>query len=606
MAQISTDILINAKAKGFREAQSAAAKFTREAAKGSQAQAKATKSAEKELKRLGESMGTLTAKQVKLSRQMEGVKKGSAEYKKLNTELKGVNQEYTRMDRTARKLTQVLNDQTRAAKQAAQAQAKGSFTQGFLQGAVPGAGLIQRGPGAFRQAAGTMAGQTVSGARQSITGGAFRGVGGVVQGISQIPGAGFIAGQLQSAAGFSQRALGLQRQRLGMAPQLRGPGAMAGLQGAGRAGRNLLGIGREQSEAMMSQILQVGGGGFGGLQPGFTQAAMGAQQFGATAGQAGAFLQAGRRGGLVGGRGRGAEEMTEAIGDAMRLGLEGSEITDYLQTMSQGIQEWRTTGIPFNRQSLADMTQQLSATGLGGVRAANVGGGIQAAAKRIGTQGPQSGLEQLMLRTLGGFQGGGFEELEMAMQRMQEGQFEEGGMQRLFEQFREAGGGGAGGRFAFRQALGQMGVSVGIRESKIMEARARGEEIAPEDKRFLEQEEARRAAGAEAAPKDPAAMAKRAREGVKGLGPALQRQADIQNQQLVTGMKVLGVVQDLEATSSILNTSLITTTVPYLEKMAKASNEFAEKIPGAIKDTAKAVEDLKFHLGEMFPGFLGQ
>lgn len=172
----------------------------------------------------------LANQQVATLREMEGTDAASDAYKELAKNLDHVR------DRTS-KVREEMRALREANKQAAaeverytrdRAQGRGAFSQGLLQGALPG-GLIQRGPGALQQAAGTAIGAGARGLAydrpRTILGGLasspFTGISGIAQGLAGIPVVGgMLAGQLQTTAGFAGMALQRQSMLRGLAPQL--------------------------------------------------------------------------------------------------------------------------------------------------------------------------------------------------------------------------------------------------------------------------------------------------------------------------------------------------------------------------------------------------
>lgn len=310
-------------------------------------------------------------------------------------------------------------------------------------------------------------------------------------------------------------------------------------------------------------IQQVGGG-FGVTeqerQMGVT--GMAAQRaFGVQAGVSGAFLQAGRRGGLIGAEGGASEMLTDSLADAMKLGLEGSEINDYLQQMASGINSWKTTGIPFNKQSMADIAGTLGTMGMGGVRGMAIAGGVSRAAEQLSRTGPQSVGQLMMLQTMGGMKPGqtGMEAMEEALIKLEEKTFEGEDFKKLIGNLLRAGGGGAEGRRVAYGVLSQMGINISRGEIKAMDE---GQDLESWMKRREE-----RIAGGKLAERTAASPEMLARVAAEAVPDALKKQASLTNQQIQTGGKMIGAMQKLEQVAQTI-TNKMGDIGPTVEKLA--------------------------------------
>ena len=126
----------------------------------------------------------------------------------------------------------------------------------------------------------------------------------------------------------------------------------------------------------------------------------------------GAFMASGRRGGLVGGQGKGAESLSRSLSDAVKLGLTGSDAIKYLQTIASGIAAWEQSGIEFNKDSFRNMTDSLNSSGIAMPRSMNIASGFQNYTQGIGQRGISGGRDLMLLQMMGGFKGGGGDDLE--------------------------------------------------------------------------------------------------------------------------------------------------------------------------------------------------
>jgi hypothetical protein len=357
-----------------------------------------------------------------------------------------------------------------------------------------------------------------------------------------------------------------------------------------------LGLNRMELMQRISPILQIGGGGLGeAAGQGLTQAALAAQTlFGVGPEVSGAFLRAGRRGGLVGGQGRAGQSLVEAIQGARELGLERAEIPQYLQIIANGIQQWQITGIPVNEKSLKTIALEVEKAGISAPRALQISQGIQQYVQNIGARGIRGGLDILLLQQLGGFRGGGAGDLEQAMIRMEtmraglaggvEGIGPESGMGETMRFLMEQGGGGAMGRRFLRTVLQRMGVQTSALEVRALAGRLTGEELlTPEQRQTLETERERRRAGVTeaAAMRDPQSLMKMAMTQVAQVSPHLEKQAGLLEKQLEVGNRMITTVTRLER-SALQTTNAFTQLV----------EEPLKKFSGALENITKKLETI--------------
>lgn len=513
-----TKVIIGAETKGFVRAGQEAAKITKAAAAAAKEQLKNTKEVEKELGRMGGQLKDLARHQVSLNREMEKVGKATDTYKKLSGQLKEVNKQQDELQRAARNVERAFKDQGKAV--TAAQMAKGGFAQGFIQGAVPGVGpFIQRGPGMRQQAAGMAIGRGIRGVGAAATGAAFGGMQGLVNALQSVPVAGILAAPISMAMQQAQQAIQYQQVKMGAMPFMGGLGfaqrrrqalattrakevtpedvflayeneplkqlynektigTIKGARVARRAAefdRPLGGMGPggirglgERYGMALPQVMQfaaslsqaAGGTGMTRQQQRLRETAIAAQVgYQVDPGVAGAFGLGGRRGGLVGGGGRAASAMVDAMQDATKLGLEGSELNDYLRQIAEGINSWKSTGIPFNKSSMMELSTGLGAV-IGGVRGMRIAGATRQMGIKLGGQGPQTLGELMMLRSLTGMQrGASQEDIWKAQIRAQEQEFVAGGLRKGIMGLIAGGGGGVSGLRAAYPEAAKFGIS---------------------------------------------------------------------------------------------------------------------------------------------------
>jgi hypothetical protein len=338
-----------------------------------------------------------------------------------------------------------------------------------------------------------------------------------------------------------------------------------------------------------AQVQQVGGGyGDTAQEVSMSRTAMAAQTaFGIGGDISGAFLQAGRRGGLVGAEGGASRMLTDSLADAMKMGLEGSEVTDYLQQMAAGISSWKTTGIPFNKQSMADIAGTLGTMGMGGVRGMAVAGGVSRAAEQLSRTGPQSVGQLMMLQTLGGMTPGksGMEAMEEALIKLEEKQFKGEDFKLLMERLTTAGGGGAEGRRVAYGVLSNMGINITRGELKRLDE---GVPI-----QTWEQERERRMQGEKLAGKvarDPQALIKAAADAVPN---ALKEQARLTNRQIANGAKLIDSMSQLEAVAQKMTELMTELLAPVFKKLGVVTEDLSGNIAGMQAQAKNWVESIE-------------
>jgi len=381
----------------------------------------------------------------------------------------------------------------------------------------------------------------------------------------------------------------LQRERQATDAAMGGPAAI---------GRRLRGLGPQEALQEAGQIMQVAGGRMG--DPGtsrFMEAAMAARTvYGVGPQEAGAFQMGARRGGLVGARGQGGEALRQALQDAVQLGLNGAEITNYIQTMSQGIMQFQQTGIPLNPRSLKDMSRALSGRGLAPTRAATVARTMQQAVQGVSRRGPRGGFDLMLMEEFGGFTGeGGAAELEQTyiqMEQMRE-RLKTGGtravatdekMMNVIRRLIEMRGGGAGGRMFARDILReQAGMEFGALEMSAFGKLAMGTpraELTRQERRAISRPGERRAE----LPGTMEQFTAKAAKYVEDFGPNLKQQADVAAKQLEVGGKLADAVMKMEGAAAANANAFSNLLAPAVTGVAKRMKDFAGFLENLTKE----------------------
>lgn len=347
------------------------------------------------------------------------------------------------------------------------------------------------------------------------------------------------------------------------------------------------GFDKTEMMQMAGQLGQVGGGKVLQEEAGRSMipAAAAAQRaYGVGADVSGAYLMAQRRGGIVGGTGAtGAAGLAKSLGEGVKLGLSGSELTDYMQQMAEGIMAWKTTGISLDTGSVSEMAQSIARTGIGGVQGARVAQGLQAAGRSmVAGGGPQSSAQMALFQDLYGFKGGSLADLKDAMMRAQEGTMESGGFDKMMERFTKAAGGDtAGGTLVASNVLQNLGANVSIRDLDMMMKQSRikkgsGEELTPLEREQVARTTAELEKATGVAPKSQADIDRAARAATPG---AISRQKGLTNQELAAGGALIPAVQNLSQQAVT---------------MAKTVGTFSpeiNKLTAGVMDAAKGVEN---------------
>jgi hypothetical protein len=338
---------------------------------------------------------------------------------------------------------------------------------------------------------------------------------------------------------------------------------MEGLAGRGtRFGMDMMG-----TREFLGSMLQVSGGSSARLSGRGADEAMAAQhRFGLGGDVSGAFMR---------GSGMGAGgSMMDTLKQAMSLGLEGSDLTNYVRDMARLLMDFEQTGMPIAGESVRDMAAAAMGTGtFGSERARSVTSGLVSNARRIGGGGIGSAADFTFLRDFGGFKGGGTDDYLSAIGRLQRGELDSGGLDKMVSGARGFGGdkeGQAKGALHLMGLFKQYGVSIGEREARGLVA---GDPTA--------------AAAAKAA------LAKAAgRAGGFGsddliaggsVDGGLQRQAGLTNLRVGTGQQMLKLVQDFEETQA-RGTKAMGSLVGQLDVLSEKLRSMSEALPQNPED----------------------
>lgn len=289
--------------------------------------------------------------------------------------------------------------------------ASGSFTQGLLQGALPES-FIERGPGAYRQAAGVLAGRTARqtvGAAADFVMSAGRGPEAVAGAVGQIP---FVGGLLAHGLGAGiQAARGeaaAQGSFASMMPyvsQTSGdfvPRLNAERERLGRLGMQYGGLSQNQSLAAFASASAQAGGVTRNISDQRLSSALQAQQgYGVDLGTSLRLLRGEDLGQASGGRS--ANSLAQGLGNAASLGLEGGEVGQYLRRMASDLEEVNRTGIKFSAAGQGSLERAIgrSFADAAGTRTTELSRGINSGLDQIAQNGPQNSAQAMILQKAG-------------------------------------------------------------------------------------------------------------------------------------------------------------------------------------------------------------
>jgi len=236
---------------------------------------------------------------------------------------------------------------------------------------------------------------------------------------------------------------------------------------SGGGGQSGMGVGPAELYSFAGGLANTSGVGLktlsgAGAGRSFFRQALGAQQnLGLDQGISGAFAKGSRQGVLGGGLGGAEASFTKAIGDAMRLGLNGSELTHFMQMSAQSLSNFEQTGMPLDPAAIGGVGLTLARAGLGGVRGGNVGQALLGAGQQLGASGPSSAVQLLMFQKMYGFKSGsGIKGFAGAQRRAEGGKISEGGFQSFIQALLKGSGSDDEGQLRLKDAFNSLGVNI--------------------------------------------------------------------------------------------------------------------------------------------------
>lgn len=363
--------------------------------------------------------------------------------------------------------------------------------------------------------------------------------------------------------------------------------------GLGTLRRVGAGLGFTSQEALQfgGQFMGAAGGTLGERSEADVRAAFAAQRaFGVQAGVSGAVLRGERRGGIVGVREMGGGAfIADVLEQAMKAGMDKSEAASFLGEIAQGQQRFLQTGIPINPRTITELTKGFRMAGLEQGRALRLGGALTGRAQQISAQGPQTAADFLMLQQVGGFTGGGLEDLERAELALEQADFTGEEFQGFIRQILEGAGGGAAGRRALRNVFAGMGAQIGVQEAQALAFQATGE--GPVDEEALKRAREGLRLGAAQAPMGLTGLEQQARDVVGALGSSLRAQVTMEEKRLEIGGKMVTTMKDLEI-SQLNVSSAFSVLAAEAQPLVGTITQLTSNLPALVEAMLNAMKRL--------------
>ena len=312
----------------------------------------------------------------------------------------------------------------------------------------------------------------------------------------------------------------------------------------------------------MSQILQLAGGNFKQINAGNLQLAAGLdRRYGVGGDVFGAFMRGGRTGATMGADGEKA--IIDAMKQGVSLGLEGSDLSNYMRETASTLMQFDQTGIPLD---IAQLAQAVATSGFGTMRGGTIARGFREVGAQIGSSGPQNAMQFLIFRKLFGYQGGGVDDYVNAAENASTGTFVEGGFQNLLGSLSQSKNPRVNG-LVIQQAFSQAGIQIGLPEAI---------KVASGDQDAIEQAKKTIAAGTQEAL--GLSSGGIAAAGVEATPGAARAAAGLANERIGAGERMLPAMQEFERSTT---------------QMLKNASEFS----GIVKDIAKVATEISKALG---------
>lgn len=164
---------------------------------------------------------------------------------------------------------------------------------------------------------------------------------------------------------------------------------------------------------------------------------------------------------------RGNDALAGAIGDATRVGLEGSEISEYLEQLVSLQEHAAQQGVKITGEGFGAVAGAMRGMGFEGTRGAQIAGQFAGAGASLAQRGASGAVDVALLRSLGfdpSKGGDSYVDAMLAGENMKSGSMDP----ETILKFVSSVTGGKGGKSAglsLNRALGELGVKTSLRES---------------------------------------------------------------------------------------------------------------------------------------------
>jgi hypothetical protein len=185
-----------------------------------------------------------------------------------------------------------------------------------------------------------------------------------------------------------------------------------GLPGAGAGAQ--FGIGGQEMMQQFGQFMQARGGTYDDVKRRQFVQQMAATTMGVSAGTAGQYA----RMGIAGGGGFGTADLATVLQSAVAMGLRGSQVPEYLQTLVGLGQQAERQGVRIDERGFGRQSALLRAVGFQGPQIGRVAAGMTSAAMDLSQRGVSSPVDMIMMRAAGYDPTQGIESYARASNRM--------------------------------------------------------------------------------------------------------------------------------------------------------------------------------------------
>lgn len=261
------------------------------------------------------------------------------------------------------------------------------------------------------------------------------------------------------------------------------------------------------------------------------------------------------------------EEVANLIGDAVAMGLEGSEIADFLQQQTGFLGQMAQQGVGVNIEQQRNLEATIRNSGaVIPWRVDDLARQFTTGASRIGREGAQSAEQFRLMRAFGFTGAGGMEEffrVRMGMQSQELGQqmglrSPAEAMSRFIEEMRVEGAGPAMQAGVLQRAFQGVGMTIGPEEALRM---AQGMQATQAGGFQIDTQAAERL--------------------VATVAPSARAEAGIQAERVAIGAQVAGAMQDLQRTTNNMAGLFTNVLGPATDAVASGMNNLTQALETA-------------------------